>query len=208
MHHFVLVQLFERKINFGCFCYVSDYLLSYIKEFAIYWMATSFSQASPEGASCSYEEEILKEFNFEEHDSNTPPFWIKRGRRVKHDSFSSVESSSSADSPLSESPKTDMPSVPKRDSKKRGRKPSHLDTEAKLERSRQSARECRARKKLRYQHLDDTVSSKEDEVSKLWQELDMVRTRSCKIQAFFSVHLVELDLPGQRSNVIVFINAC
>lgn len=155
-------------------------------------MATTFSQASPEGASCSYEDEILKEFNFEEQDSNTPPFWIKRGRRVKHDSFSSVESSSSADSPLSESPKTDMPSVPKRDGKKRGRRPSHLDTEAKLERSRQSARECRARKKIRYQQLDDTVSSKEEEVSKLWHELDMVSVQVLAKLIVIFVHFVEL----------------
>lgn len=137
-------------------------------------MASRFSQIKAEEAT-TYEEEILRDFNAEEQDSNAPPFWIKRGRRVKHDSFSSVESSSSADSPLSESPKTEVPSMKRSDGKKRGRRPSHLDTEAKLERSRQSARECRARKKLRYQHLDDTVASKEEDVTKLWQELDMVR---------------------------------
>ena len=32
------------------------------------------------------------------------------------------------------------------------------DVRVKLERSRQSARECRARKKLRYQYLDDMIA--------------------------------------------------
>jgi hypothetical protein len=133
-------------------------------------MASSLSEIKQEV--CTYEEEILRDFNSEQ--DNSPPFWIKRGRRVKHDSFSSVESSSSADSPLSESPKAEMHTGRRTDGKKRGRRPSHLDTEAKLERSRQSARECRARKKLRYQLLDETVASKEEGVVKLWQELDMV----------------------------------
>ena len=33
---------------------------------------------------------------------------------------------------------------------------------SKLERSRQSARECRARKKLRYQYLDDLILVRSD----------------------------------------------
>jgi len=48
---------------------------------------------------------------------------------------------------------------------KRGRKPGQTnlktDMKSKLERSRQSARECRARKKLRYQYLDDMISERE-----------------------------------------------
>ena len=35
------------------------------------------------------------------------------------------------------------------------------DMKSKLERSRQSARECRARKKLRYQYLDDLILERE-----------------------------------------------
>jgi len=56
---------------------------------------------------------------------------------------------------------------------------------ARLERSRQSARECRARKKLRYQYLDDMIAERENANEKLrneimlmvgWcQELDMGR---------------------------------
>ena len=36
---------------------------------------------------------------------------------------------------------------------RRGRKPAKLDSRMKLEKSQQSARECRARKKLRYKHI-------------------------------------------------------
>ena len=57
---------------------------------------------------------------------------------------------------------------------KRGRKPSKIDTKTKLERSRQSARECRARKKLRYQYLEELVSSREQAIHALRAELETV----------------------------------
>uniref|UniRef100_A0A671WKF3 cAMP-responsive element-binding protein-like 2 n=1 Tax=Sparus aurata TaxID=8175 RepID=A0A671WKF3_SPAAU len=60
---------------------------------------------------------------------------------------------------------------------KRGRKPAKIDLKAKLERSRQSARECRARKKLRYQYLEELVSSKERAICALREELEMVEGR-------------------------------
>jgi len=43
---------------------------------------------------------------------------------------------------------------------------------AKLEKSRQSARECRARKKLRYQYLDDMIAEREKANIYLKEELE------------------------------------
>lgn len=49
-----------------------------------------------------------------------------------------------------------------------------VDVKAKLERSRQSARECRARKKLRYQYLEDLVRKRENANNTLNAELEQV----------------------------------
>ena len=70
---------------------------------------------------------------------------------------------------------------------KRGRKPAKIDLKAKLERSRQSARECRARKKLRYQYLEELVSSKERAICALREELEMVI--DCSFTATYDPHV-------------------
>lgn len=66
-------------------------------------------------------------------------------------------------------------SVPVVVKSKRGRKPGQkslrTDMKTKLERSRQSARECRARKKLRYQYLDDLILEREKANELLREEL-------------------------------------
>jgi len=57
---------------------------------------------------------------------------------------------------------------------KRGRKPGvKKDDASKLERSRMSARECRVRKKLRYEYLEDLVQDRENAIVALQHELDL-----------------------------------
>ena len=59
---------------------------------------------------------------------------------------------------------------------KRGRKPgSKQDGVSKLERSRMSARECRVRKKLRYEYLEELVQDRERAISALQHELELYR---------------------------------
>ncbi|KAK6635605.1 hypothetical protein RUM43_007489 [Polyplax serrata] len=74
----------------------------------------------------------------------------------------------------------DAPKSERKEGGKRGRKPGRkasdkVDVKAKLERSRQSARECRARKKLRYQYLEELVTDREKAVIALRKELDKYR---------------------------------
>ena len=106
-----------------------------------------------------------------------------RPRRLKRDSMSSVDSNSSGKFSIDEEPSEQANPVetPKRTGKKRGRKPTQLNLEAKLERSRQSARECRARKKLRYQCLEDTIAEKEAKVYALRKEVHKVCRRGKNI---------------------------
>ncbi|GFN91073.1 CAMP-responsive element-binding protein-like 2 [Plakobranchus ocellatus] len=59
--------------------------------------------------------------------------------------------------------------------KRPGRKPSKINATDKLERSRQSARECRARKKLRYQYLEELVINREKAVFAIRDELKLYK---------------------------------
>lgn len=77
----------------------------------------------------------------------------------------------------------------RKESGKRGRKPGRkastekIDMKAKLERSRQSARECRARKKLRYQYLEELVSDREKAVFELRRELEKLHYWALEVDA-------------------------
>lgn len=73
---------------------------------------------------------------------------------------------------------TDMAkSTSKRIRKYKNKQPNihKVDMKAKLERSRQSARECRARKKLRYQYLEDLVLKRENANITLKKEIEQFK---------------------------------
>jgi hypothetical protein len=59
---------------------------------------------------------------------------------------------------------------------KRGRKPMKSDSNTRLEKSRESARQCRHRKKLRYEYLEELVTDREKAIIQLQQELERLRT--------------------------------
>ena len=58
---------------------------------------------------------------------------------------------------------------------KRGRKPMRSDSNTRLEKSRESARQCRHRKKLRYEYLEELVGDREKAIVQLQQELERLR---------------------------------
>lgn len=83
---------------------------------------------------------------------------MSRGRK-DHESPSSSRSSSS---------------IANRSSKMKSKSSQQkIDAKARLEKSRQSARECRARKKLRYQYLEDLATKRELAVFALRKELQL-----------------------------------
>lgn len=67
--------------------------------------------------------------------------------------------------------------------RKPGRKAFKSDMKIKLERSRQSARECRARKKLRYQYLEDLAAGREKAVQALYREMEQYRQWALEMDA-------------------------
>ncbi|XP_064652617.1 cAMP-responsive element-binding protein-like 2 isoform X2 [Lineus longissimus] len=79
---------------------------------------------------------------------------------------------------------------------RRGRRPTKVDVKVKLERSRQSARECRARKKLRYQYVEELVTDRERAIHALRQELETCKKWCHKIDQGHipsDVHRILLD---------------
>lgn len=84
-------------------------------------------------------------------------------KEVKHESLNSKEKDSK-----------ESKSGSSKKNRKNRRTLNKIDIKAKLERSRQSARECRARKKLRYQYLEDLVVKRERANLLLRKELELV----------------------------------
>lgn len=80
----------------------------------------------------------------------------------------------------------------KKAGKRPGRKPAKIDERAKLERSRQSAKECRARKKLRYQYLEELVTNREKTVLALKDELELVSKPNRQIMIKANLYMCTL----------------
>ena len=82
---------------------------------------------------------------------------VKQGGQASHDTIQVKTEPEVVVKQLWEELPDTEPEVGTRRGRRSGSKP---DMRVKLERSRQSARECRARKKLRYQYLDDMILGK------------------------------------------------
>ena len=107
----------------------------------------------------------------------------KGGRRLRQSKKTQFDQQNSKETDLSQSSlpgptnkRKNGKRLPKSGGKRgrRGRKSTGTDVHSKLERSRQSARECRIRKKLRYQYLESLVEKTEKSVLALRKELEWV----------------------------------
>lgn len=94
---------------------------------------------------------------------------------------------------------------------RRGRKPARVDVKLKLERSRQSARECRARKKLRYQYLEELVAGRERAIYQLRSELETVSANVILLdiaKIYVYVGLYETEDPTEKCGSLAEITTC
>ncbi|XP_072487589.1 cAMP-responsive element-binding protein-like 2 [Notamacropus eugenii] len=83
---------------------------------------------------------------------------------------------------------------------KHGGRPAKIDLKAKLERSQQSTREyCRAREKLQYQYLEESVSSRERAICGL-RELEMYKQWCMAMDQRKTPSEIKALLPGEEQN--------
>ena len=77
---------------------------------------------------------------------------------------------------------------------KRGRKPMKSDSSTRLEKSRESARQCRHRKKLRYEYLEELVNDREKAILQLQQELERLRAMCRQLDQGDMTHEIRQEL--------------
>ena len=77
---------------------------------------------------------------------------------------------------------------------KRGRKPIKSDLNTRLEKSRESARQCRHRKKLRYEYLEELVGDREKAIVQLQYELERLRSICQQLDQFGMMNEIQQEL--------------